>query len=141
MKVKDIDKPVVAEWLALLWSIRSKAGSIISNMARVEETGSQPQVLTALAETVTQLTPILVSMKEIPPKLEGIDMRNLRTIQVLEVKALENYIAYCKLNIQQIQSPGRVRGSTMARNMSLACSYWDISAKETARLLHQCGQQ
>jgi chaperonin GroEL (HSP60 family) len=132
--VKEIDKPVVAEWLRVLFSIRDQAAPIIHRVSQAEDDDSQQEKFEAFSEALRELPRMLESMKQ-APELKGINMRKLRSIQKLEEKAIEAYIKSCELGIKFVQNPSRIGYSAIVFQTSIASSYWETSAKEAASLL------
>ena len=132
--MKEIDKPVVAEWLRILFSIRDRAAPIIHRVSQAEDSDSHQEKFEAFSEALKELPNILESIKR-APELEGINMRKLRSIQKLEEKAMEAYIKSCELGIKFLQDPSRARYSAIVFQTSLATSYWETSAKEAASFL------
>lgn len=134
--MKDIDKPIIAEWLRVLFSIRERAGSIIHRVSQAENSNSQQEKFEAFSEALKELPNVLESIKQ-APELKGINMRKLRSIQKLEEKAMEAYIKSCELGIKFLENPSRVGYSKIVFQTSLASSYWETSAKEAAALLQR----
>ncbi|MBA7602722.1 hypothetical protein ES703_09818 [subsurface metagenome] len=132
--MKEIDKPVVAEWLRVLFSIRDRAAPIIHGVSQAEDSDSQQEKFEAFSEALKELPDILESIKE-APELKGINMRKLRGIQKLEEKAMEAYIKSCESGIKFLKDPSRARYSAIIFQTSLATSYWEASAKEAAAFL------
>ena len=132
--MEEIDKPVVAEWLRVLLSIRDQAAPVIHRVSQAEDSDSQQEKFEAFSEALRELPGILESIKQ-APELKGINMRKLRSIQKLEEKAMGAYIKSCELGIKFLQHPSRAWHSKIIFQTSLATSYWETSAKEAASLL------
>ena len=134
--MKEIDKPVVAEWLRVLFSIRDRAGPVIHRISQAEDSDLQQEKFEAFSEALVELPNILNSIRR-APELKGINMKKLRSIQKLEEKAMEAYIKSCELGIKFLENPSRAGYSKIVFQTSLASSYWETSAKEAAALLQK----
>lgn len=132
--MKEIDKPVVVEWLRVLFSIRDRAAPMIQRISQAEDSDSQQEKYEDFSEALNELPNILKSIKQ-APELVGINMRKLRSIQKLEEKAIEAYIKSCESGIKLLQNPSRARYSAIVFQTSLAASYWETSAKEAAAFM------
>jgi len=133
--MKEVDKIRCAEWLLALFQARGEAGPIIHRVSQAED-GSEEEKFAAFSEALEKLPHILERLKT-APKLEGVNMKKLRGIQELEVKALDDYITSCELSIKQIKSPNSLRYSAIVLKLSLANKYWESSAKDSVAFLRK----
>jgi len=133
--MEETDKIRYAEWLLALFQVRGEAGPIIHRVSQAED-GSEEEKFATFLEALEKLPPILERLK-VAPQLEGINMKKLRGIQELEVKAVEDYITSCELSIEQLKSPNSLRYSAIVLKLSLASKYWEMSAKEAVAFLRK----
>lgn len=129
--MKETDRVEGAMWLQSFWSLRDQAGPIIHKVSRAEDSDSPEERFKAFSEALEKLPAILESMKQTTkPK-----QKELRTIKKLEESALDAYIKSCDWGMKLLKDSNRARYSAMTFQLSLATSYWEISAKEGAKFL------
>ena len=129
--MKETDRVEGAMWLQSFWSLRDQNGPIIHRVSQAEDSDSLEEKSKAFSEALEKLPAILNSMKQTPkPK-----QKELRTIKKLEESALDAYIKSCEWGMKLLKDPRRAQYSAMTFQVSLATSYWEISAKEAAKFL------
>jgi hypothetical protein len=129
----DMDKLRRAKWVGALSRERVEADPILHRVSQAARSDSQKKRLKAFSEALEKLPAILERVKQ-APELEGVDMKKLREIQELYMKALDVYVEACELGMKQLkdQIPSQYAG--IRSKISLADSYWESAAAATLAL-------
>ncbi len=132
---KERDRMRCFEWLRELFQIRGEAGPIIQRISQVDNASDQEKRI-AFLPALEKLPSILERLKTLA-HLEGIDMKTLRRIQELEVNGLDDYITYCRLSMDHLNSPHSFRYAAIALKLASARKYWESSARESSAFLRK----
>jgi len=126
----DMDRLRCAKWLGSLSRERLEADPILHKVSEAVHSDSQKKRSKAFSEALEKLPPILERMKA-APELEGIDMKKLREVQELYVKALGVYVEACELGIKQLKDQIPSQYAAIRSKVSLADSYWESASAAT----------
>ena len=126
----DMDRLRCAKWLGSLSRERLEADGILHRVYEAAHSSSQKKRLKAFSEVLEKLPAILERVKA-APELEGINMKKLREIQELYVKALSIYMEACELGIKQLKDQIPSQYAVIRSKVSLADSYWESASAAT----------
>jgi len=129
----DVDKLRCAKWVGALSREGAEADPILHRVSQAAHSDSQKKRLKAFSEALEKLPAILERVKA-APELEGVDMKKLREIQELYVKALNIYIEACELGMKQLKDQILSQYAEIRSKISLADSYWQSAGAATLAL-------
>jgi hypothetical protein len=129
----DMDKLRRAKWVGALSRERVEADPILHRVSQAAHSDSQKKRLKAFSEALEKLPAILERVKQ-APELEGVDMKKLREIQELYMKALDVYVEACELGMKQLKDQIPSQYAEIRSKISLADSYWESAAAATLAL-------
>jgi hypothetical protein len=127
----DIDRLRCAKWVGALSRERVEANPILQRVSQAAHSDLQKKRAKAFSEALEKL-PLILERVKTAPQLDGVDMRKLREIQELYVKALGVYVEACELGMKQLKDQIPSQYAEIRSKISLADSYW--AAAEAATL-------
>ena len=134
--MKETDRIEGAIQLQSLLQVRDEIAPIICRVSQAEATGKREIKFEAFSDTLGKLPFILERLKT-TPEFDKVNTKELRKIQELEEKALEAYINFCELSIEQLKRPNRFRQSKIMLKTSRANGYWESSTRKAITLLRK----
>jgi hypothetical protein len=126
----DIDRLRCAKWVGALSRERVEADPILQRVSQAAHSDSQKKRAKAFSEALEKL-PLILERVKTAPQLDGVDMRKLREIQELYVKALDIYVEACELGMKQLKDQIPSQYAEIRSKISLANSYWESAAAAT----------
>lgn len=129
----NMDRLRCAKWVGSLSRERLEADPILRKVYEAARSSSDKRRFKVFSEALAKLTPLLQRVKA-APELEGIDMKKLREVQELYVKALAIYMEACELGIRQLKEQIPSQYAAIRSKVSLGDSYWEAASAATHAL-------